>query len=119
MVQLGLTTSNARRNRNNRARGKAAQVQWATLIHGRDLGILGEEDVDDGRRLWEVKHKVFPKWIRAAWEQVQGHAYHRHMQGYAVFKDTSTAGRAKWWVLLSAEQFIELQGLGLHEPNNE
>ena len=106
-----------KRNRNNRQRGSKAQTRWARLIHGRNVGVLGREDVDDGIRLWEVKARKLPKWIRDAYEQVNRH------QGdqlrYVVVEHTMPGKPAEWWVIQKHSQFIDTNGLGLFNPDDE
>ena len=104
----------AKINRNNRQRGSKAQTEWARIIHGRNVGVLGREDVDDGFRLWEVKARKMPAWIREAFIQVNKH------QGdqlrYVAIKSAAPGKPAEWWVIQKADQFIDTNGLGLVEP---
>ena len=101
-------------NKNNRKRGSTAQTEWARMIHGRNVGVLGREDVDDGIRLWEVKARKLPQWIRDAYDQVNKH---QGDQARCVVIKHSEIGKASvWWVIQRAEQFIDLNGLGLYPP---
>lgn len=104
----------AKLTRNNRRRGKGAEQEWADMIHGRRVGLLGREDVDDGFRLFEVKARKLPAWIKEAYLQVDKH------QGdqlrYVVIKSVEPGRSAEWWVIQKAEQFIDTNGLGNHLP---
>lgn len=101
-------------NKNNRKRGKRAEDEWAQIIHGRRVGLLGREDVDDGLRLFEVKARKLPAWIKEAYVQVRKHP--GDQLRYVVIKSVLPGKAADWWVLQTAEQFIDVNGLGSVEP---
>ena len=99
-------------NKRNRRNGSTAQTQWARMIHGRNVGVLGGEDVNDGFRLFEVKARKLPQWLRDAYAQVSRN--NGHELRYVVVRHPGKSGQAvEWWVLQPASQFIDTNGLGL------
>lgn len=101
-------------NRRNRRKGSAAQTEWAKIIHGRNVGILGAEDVDDGFRLWEVKARKLPKWILDAYAQVAKHPSNR-LRYVAIRHGGGPGVPVTWWVIQPASQFIDVNGYGQFE----
>ena len=101
-------------NKRNRSNGSHAQTEWARLVHGRNVGILGREDVDDGRAIYEVKARKLPQWLHDAYAQVNGHKGNKLR--YVVIRHPGKGGPVSWWVLQPAQQYLDVCGLGLYEP---
>ena len=102
-------------NKKNRRNGSKAQTEWARLIHGRNVGILGREDVDDGFRIFEVKARKLPQWLHDAYAQVNAHQGNKLR--YVVIRHPGRAGLpVSWWILQTADQFIDTSGYGMVEP---
>ena len=104
-----------RRGKRNRRSGNAAQREWAKLVGGRNVGVLGDADVEGADGMyWEIKALSRPTIgaIEAALDQVAVHAVRGNRAYGVALRLANRPAERRWLVVLRGPEWLDLHGGG-------
>ncbi len=107
--------ANQARGKRNRRKGQQAALEWAKLVGGEHVGILGREDVREPHMLWEVKSSDrVPSvgQIEAALDQCEKSAVSRHLPHGVAWRLSGRPVSRRWLVVLRGPSWLDLHCAG-------
>lgn len=102
------------RGKRNRRNGNAAALEWAKLVGGENVGVMGREDTRQAYMLWEVKAGPKPSLakLEQALDQVAPHAARRNLPFGVAWRLPDRPLDRRWLVVLRSPGWLDLHVSG-------